>query len=280
MTAQFPITDEHIHIDPRAKGLRAVREFKNAGGTHMIVVSKPSWTLGVNVSTAEDYRIVFDETVEIVKQINEMGVGAYSVLGVHPAEISKLTERMSLEEASSLMKAGLDIAAGYVEKGLAVGLKSGRPHYPVSDEIWKASNEIMSHAFDLGKDLGCVVQIHTESVGEPELRDIASIAKKSGFPLGKVVKHYAPPLVDVCEKIGLFPGVLAGKGAIEKALLQGSRFMMETDYIDDPKRPGAVLGPKTIPRRTLKLVEDFGDDIFWKVHKENVEEVYEVEINL
>lgn len=280
MAQSFPITDEHIHIDPRAKGLKAVKEFQNAGGTHMIVVSKPSWTLGVNISEAEDYRIVFDETVEIVREINETGVVAYPVLGVHPAEITKLTERISLDEASSLMKAGLDIAAGYVEEGLAVGLKSGRPHYPVSDEIWMASNEIMSHAFDLGKDLGCAVQLHTESVGETELLDIASIAKKSGIPLGKVVKHYAPPLVDVCEKIGLFPGVLAGKGAIEEALSQGSRFMMETDYIDDPERPGAVLGPKTIPRRTLKLVEEFGEEVFWKVHKENVEEVYEVEINL
>ncbi|MBP2030531.1 TatD-related deoxyribonuclease [Methanohalophilus levihalophilus] len=280
MNSQFPITDEHIHIDPRAKGLKAVREFQNAGGTHMIVVSKPSWTLGVNVSKPDDYRLVFDETVDIVKQINEIGVGAYPVLGPHPAEITKLTERMSLDEASSMMKAGLDIAAKYVEEGLAVGLKSGRPHYPVSDEIWKASNEIMSHGFDLAKDLGCAIQLHTESVGEPELLDIASIAKKTGIPLGKVVKHYAPPLVDVCEKIGLFPGVLAGKGAIEEALSQGSRFMMETDYIDDPDRPGAVLGPKTIPRRTLKLVEEFGEEVFWKIHKENVEEVYEVEINL
>jgi len=280
MTAQFPITDEHIHIDPRAKGLKAVREFQNAGGTHMIVVSKPSWTLGVEVSKPEDYRLVFDETVEIVRQINEIGVGAFAVLGVHPAEITKLIERMSLDEASSLMKAGLEIAAAYVEEGLAVGLKSGRPHYPVSDEIWAKSNEIMSYAFNLGKELGCAVQLHTESVGEPELLDIASIAKASGIPPGKVVKHYAPPLVDVCEKIGLFPGVLAGKGAIEEALSQGTRFMMETDYIDDPDRPGAVLGPKTIPRRTLKLVGDFGEDVFWKVHKDNVEEVYEVEIEL
>ncbi len=246
----------------------------------MIVVSKPTWTLGVEVSEPEDYRLVFDETVEIVRQINEIGVGAFAVLGPHPAEITKLTERMSLEEASSLMKAGLEIAAKYVEEGLAVGLKSGRPHYPVSDEMWDKSNLIMSHAFVLGKDLGCAVQLHTEDVGEPELLDIASIAKKTGIPLGKVVKHYAPPLVNVCEEIGLFPGVLAGKGAIEEALSQGSRFMMETDYIDDPDRPGAVLGPKTIPRRTLKLVEEFGEDIFWKVHKENVEEVYEVEIEL
>ena len=28
---------------------------------------------------------------------------------------------------------------------------------------------------------------------------------------------------------------------------------METDYLDDPKRPGAVLGPRTIAKRTNEL---------------------------
>ncbi len=72
--------------------------------------------------------------------------------------------------------------------------------------------------------------------------------------------------------------MLAGKGAIESALTEGSRFMMETDYIDDPGRPGAVLGPKTVPRRTLQLVDRFGEEVFWKVHKENPEQVYGIEI--
>ncbi|MCM1985597.1 TatD family hydrolase [Methanococcoides seepicolus] len=277
---KIPITDEHMHIDPRAKGLKAVKEFQNAGGTHIILVTKPTWTIGVEVTRPEDYKIVFDETVDLANQINETGVTAFPVLGVHPAEINKLNARMELEKAVELMKSGLEIASEYVEEGVAVGLKSGRPHYPVSEEIWDASNHIMEHGFTLAKDAGCAIQLHTESVGEPELIDITERAKKTGIPLNKVVKHYAPPLVNVCERLGIFPGVLAGKGAIEEALEQGTRFMMETDYIDDPQRPGAVLGPKTIPRRTLKLVEEHGEEPFWKIHKENVEEVYEVEIEL
>ncbi|NPE30060.1 metal-dependent hydrolase [Methanococcoides sp. SA1] len=277
---KIPITDEHMHIDPRAKGLKAVKEFQNAGGTHIILVTKPTWTIGVEVTRPEDYKIVFDETVDLAKQINETGVTAFPVLGVHPAEINKLNDRMELEKAVELMKSGLEIASEYVEEGIAVGLKSGRPHYPVSEEIWDASNMIMEYGFTLAKDAGCAIQLHTESVEEPELIDITERAKKTGIPLNKVVKHYAPPLVDVCEELGIFPGVLAGKGAIEEALEQGTRFMMETDYIDDPERPGAVLGPKTIPRRTLKLVEEHGEEPFWKIHKENVEEVYGVEIEL
>ncbi len=280
MTPDFPITDEHMHIDPRAKGLKAVKDFQNTGGTHIFLVMKPSWTLGIKVTKPEDHIAVFEETIDISKQINETGVTSFPVLGVHPAEITKLIEYMDLEKAVETMKGGLEVAAGYVEKGLAVGLKSGRPHYPISEEIWDASNEVMEHAFSLAADIDCAIQLHTESVGEPELIDITERAKKTGIKLHRVVKHYAPPLVDVCEGLGIFPGVLAGKGAIEEALEQGTRFMMETDYIDDPDRPGAVLGPKTIPRRTLKLVEQFGEEPFWKVHKENPEKVYDVDIEI
>jgi len=280
MSGNFPITDEHMHIDPRSKGLEAVKEFQLAGGTHIFLVMKPSWTLGVKVTRPEDQIAVFEETIEISRQINETGVKSFPVLGVHPAEITHLLEYMDLQTAMRTIKGGLDIAAGYVEKGLAVGLKSGRPHYPVTPEVWDASNEIMEHAFTLAKDLNCAVQLHTESVGEPELEDITARARKTGISLHKVVKHYAPPLVNVCEKLGIFPGVLAGKGAIEAALKEGTRFMMETDYIDDPQRPGAVLGPKTIPKRTLKLAEEYGEEPFWKIHKENPELVYDVDIEL
>jgi len=280
MILKIPITDEHMHIDPRAKGLKAVKEFQNTGGTHIFLVMKPSWTIGVNVSKAEDHIKVFEETIDISRQINETGVTSFPVLGVHPAELTKLTENMELKKAVDIMKGGLDIAARYVERGHAVGLKSGRPHYPVSEDVWDASNEIMEYAFTHAADLDCAIQLHTESVEEPELVDIAERAKRTGIKMQRVVKHYAPPLVNVCEKLGIMPGVLAGKGVIEEALEQGTRFMLETDYIDDVDRPGAVLGPKTIPRKTLKLVEQYGEEPFWKIHKKNPEMVYDVDIEL
>jgi TatD-related deoxyribonuclease len=46
MRSNFPITDEHMHIDPRNKGLVAVKEFQQAGGTHIFLVMKPSGLLG------------------------------------------------------------------------------------------------------------------------------------------------------------------------------------------------------------------------------------------
>ena len=44
--------------------------------------------------------------------------------------------------------------------------------------------------------------------------------------------------------------------------------MLETDYLDDPKRPGAVLGPKTVPRKSLKSLQEgvISEEQFSKIH--------------
>jgi len=55
---------------------------------------------------------------------------------------------------------------------------------------------------------------------------------------------------------------------------------METDYIDDLRRPGAVLGIKTVPRRTRKLLEMgiIDEEGVYKIHKENIEKLYNIEL--
>jgi TatD-related deoxyribonuclease len=274
----LPILDNHMHLDRRGRFIEAVRDFKKSGGTHIVLVSKPSWTLGVNITRAEDWREVFDETIRIAEEVRKTGVGVFVVLGVHPAEISRLCEHKSVEEALSLMKAGIEIAGRYVEEQVAVGLKSGRPHYPVPDEVWEASNQIIEHAMTLARELDCALQLHTESATTQTLEDLQAMAKKTGMPPYRVVKHYAPPMIKEFEETGIFPSVIASKAG--EALVQGHRFLMETDYIDDLKRAGAVLGPRTVPRKTRKLVEAYGEEPFYWIHRENPEKVYGVEISL
>ncbi|MCX9010343.1 MAG: TatD family hydrolase [Candidatus Methanoperedens sp.] len=280
MTAPaLPILDNHMHLNPSGRCLDAVREFARAGGTHLVLVSLPPWSLGVEIGAPDDYRQVFDKVLAIARRVREEMVGVFVVLGVHPAEINGLSGRFGLARAVEIMEGGLEAAREYVEKGAAIGLKSGRPHYPVDKEVWNASNGIMRRSFELAKDAGCAVQLHTESATEEGLEEIAGIAKEAGLAPEKVVKHFAPPMVKICGRMGIFPSVLAGQDAVKKALGEGTRFMMETDYIDDMKRPGSVLGPKTVPKRTKQLIPEWGEEVFWKIHKENPEKVYGIEIN-
>jgi len=276
-----PILDNHMHLNPSGRCLEAVREFTRAGGTHLVLVSLPPWSLGIEINSPDDYRQVFDKVLKIARRAEKAEkVKVFVVLGVHPAEITKYYGRLGLERTIEIMNRGLEIEREYVDKRLALGLKSGRPHYPVEPQIWDASNDIMRHGFTLAKEAGCAVQVHTESSTEEGLAEIAGIARDAGLAPEKVVKHFSPPMVRICEKHGIFPSVLAGEDAIEKALAEGTRFMMETDYIDDLKRPGSVLGPKTVPKRTKQLIPQWGEDVFYKIHKDNPEKVYGVDINI
>ncbi len=281
MISTHPILDNHMHLNPSGRGLLAVREFARAGGTHIVLVSLPPWSLGIDINSPDDYRKVFDRVLKIARRAEEAeNVKVFVVLGVHPAELNKFYGRFGLKRTVEIMKSGLEVALGYVDNGKAVGIKSGRPHYEVEQKLWDASNEIMRHSFELAKDSGCAVQLHTESATERTLDEIGGIARDLGLRPETVVKHFSPPMVKACEKAGIFPSVLAGEDAIQKALSEGTRFMMETDYIDDMKRPGSVLGPKTVPKRTKQLIPEWGEEVFWKIHKENPEKVYGVEINI
>jgi TatD-related deoxyribonuclease len=245
-----PVLDDHLHLDPvNGRGAEAAADFAAAGGTHLLVCNKPSWSYGVEVDDAAEFRVGYDHTVDVVAAASERLPGrAWPVLGVHPALLSRLVDRgYDPGTAVDLMCAGLDVAAEYVADGHGVvALKSGRPHYDVEEAVWEASNAVMRHAFDLGAEHGCAVQLHTE--GGEAFPDIAEWGREAGLDPVRVVKHYA---AGRCE--GPTPSVLADRDELERAAEGDAPFMMETDFVDDPERPGAVLGPKTVPKRTRWL---------------------------
>ncbi|MFC7154526.1 TatD family hydrolase [Halomarina halobia] len=268
-----PVLDDHMHLDPvNGRGVEACEEFADHGGTHLLVLNKPSWHYGVEVEEGGDFQTAYDHTVDVVRESNEVLAGrAWPVLGVHPALISQLVDRgYAPEEARDLMRAGLDTAAEYVADGRALALKSGRPHYEVDEAVWEASNEVMRHAFALGADLGCAVQLHTED-GE-DFTEVAEWAEAAGIRREHVVKHYSTGGV-----VGPTPSVLADREELVRAAERGIPFMMETDFIDDPDRPGAVLGPKTVPRRTRWLREEGYDGALERAHVETPRMVYGID---
>ncbi len=138
----------------------------------------------------------------------------------------------------------------------------------------------MKYGMALARDADCAVQLHTESFDEAKFRELGEYVKEVGIKPYKVVKHFSPPLVKVAEEVGVFPSIIASKKNIAEAIKQGNRFMMETDYIDDKRRPGAVLGPKTVPKRTKAFLQNgiFTEEDVYKIHVENPRKVYGVEV--
>ena len=271
--SETPILDNHLHLDPvNGRGAEAAAEFADAGGTHLLVLNKPSWYFVDDVDGVEAFRETFEITCEVVEDATEELDGrAWPVLGVHPALISRLVEDgYTPAEARDLMQSGLEVAAEFVADGPALAIKSGRPHYEVDDDVWAASNGVMRYAFELGSETGCAVQLHTE--GGEDFEEVAEWAEDRGLPRERVVKHYSGGPVE-----GPIPSVIANKDALEAAASEDGPFMMETDFLDDPDRPGAVLGPKTVPRRVRWLREEGYEEAMRTAHVDTPARVYGID---
>jgi TatD-related deoxyribonuclease len=268
------VLDNHLHLDPdHGKGIEAVREFARAGGTHMLVVNKPSWHLGVEADDPEDFRPVFERTVEIVERAAaELPGTAWPVLGVHPTLVSRLIEERGFapEAARELMAGGLEVAAEFAAEGPAVALKTGRPHYEVDEAVWAASNAVLKRGLQLGAETGVAVQLHTEAT--EDLSEVGEWAEDAGLAPERVVKHYASG-----RCAGVTPSVMSYEDDLRDAAAAGEPFLMETDFVDDPDRPGAVLGPKTVPRRVAWLRENGHDSAIERAHVETPASVYGID---
>lgn len=270
MSQEFPILDDHFHLNRRTgRGPEVIKEFMRSGGTHIVLVTLPSWSCGVTPVKPADFREVFDSTLADANAVCELGCTCYCMAGVHPAEVGRLLERMSLSEAEELMKGGLDVAAEYVAEGKCIGIKSGRPHYPVSSEVWEMSNRVLSHALTLAGELDCSLQIHAES---GPCDDVIDMAKKAGMDSSRVIKHFA-----TCDT-PLHPSVTAREPFLADWFRDGREFTMESDFMDDNSRPGAVNGPRSVPRtiqRMLQKGEITVDDVC-RIHLDVPSKLYRV----
>jgi TatD-related deoxyribonuclease len=277
----LPVTDNHIHVDSiNGEGpIETANKFHRAGGSYMVIPNKPTWTVSDDCSFKDAMELVI-EYVDEINRITE--VKAFAVVGAHPAELSRrIKAGEDIENAEKLMRKALETAQSLVLEGKAVAIgEVGRPHYPVSSEELDAHNRLISHAMELSKDAGCPVQLHTESAGPEQFLEFAQMADKVGIPRNKIIKHFSGPFVLKEENHGLMPSLIATKDVVKDGLKKGKVFLMETDYLDDITRPGAVLGPKTVPRRTIEMINSglLSEDDAYTIHVDNVEKIYGVDL--
>lgn len=272
-----------MHIDPaNGMGIEAAKRFKRAGGTCMFLVNKMSRDWNITVSKAADFNGIFEGTIRLGQQISdETGLAVYPVIGVHPAELVYLCSQFGTERALELSMDAVDLAGRLVKESLAAALgEIGRPHYPVEPDVFEASNRLLAHAMSVAKDGGCALQLHTESGSENLFNELSRMAEKTGLNPEKIVKHFSGSDIVQAQKHGVMPSVLSSTENITATLKSNTGFLMESDYIDDLTRPGAVLGPKTVPRLTKKLVEEglLSLNDAARIHQDNIEKTYGIEL--
>jgi len=269
------IFDNHLHLRRDGMYLEAVKDFKRAGGTHFVLCQYP---MVKTVIKDKSYESVYNETLRMADEIQKaIDIKVFVSVGPYPVDYIRLRDVYGKDKAIDIMKKGMDQAARLCQENRCIAIgEIGRPHFPVDQHIMDESNEILSYGMHKAGEIGSAVVIHTESTTPDQCKELADMGRKAGLPSEKIVKHFAPPLIKPEENHGLMPSVLASKKNIAEAIRKGTRFLMETDYIDDPRRPGAVLGPKTVPKRTIELIDDglvTTEDLII-IHKENPEKTY------
>ena len=145
----------------------------------------------------------------------------------------------------------------------------------MSDEVWDTSNEIPIEGMKMAKEVGAPVILHTESATEETFREQADMAEKSGISKDRVIKHYSPPLID-SRNHGIFPSLIASRKNVREALKQGTRFLLETDFLDEPTRKNAVLPIDSVPKRAKWIMQEYGEEVWWKI-MENARKLYDLD---
>jgi TatD-related deoxyribonuclease len=222
---------------------------------------------------------------EMVRKEHDINVRV--VLGPHPAAFAhqfidwiEHDPENGSQRAIQNYRDSIDGALDFVHEGLAHAIgEVGRPHWPVNDDVWRLSNQLLEETMHLAAQEDVTLQLHVEGELDSTYSDLSKMATKAGLDAKKLVRHYSPPNIDSRITKGLTPSVLIGKGALNELLDTAKScshgFLLETDYMDDPRRPGAVLGPKTVPKRTNQLLNmGIDEELLWKAHKDLPEKLY------
>ncbi len=250
-----PIYDNHIHLRPDGEGITALRRFEKAGGTGLTLVNLPY--PHIKVVDAEGFRSGYELTIRTAEKARqETSLVVNVAIGPYPVTFLHLREAIGAVKAYEEMTKAVDIASAMVKEGRAQAIgEVGRPHFPTDDEAVGYSNAILLHAMRSAAECSCPVIIHSESATVETMEGFAKMADSVGLDRGMVVKHLAPPLTLWEENFGVIPSLPASRSAIRQALGKGGDFLIETDFIDDPQRPGAAMDVISVPKRVKGLMQ-------------------------
>ncbi len=257
------------------------RKFKSAGGWFIAIVGLPPTHYGLDL-TWSGFVKSFDIVISECKHVAGEGLEHACIVGFHPAEVDKLANKkgLKIEEVIDLGYRIIDYVAKLSKKGLVHGIgEVGRPHYKTDPKFVVASELIMDYALAIAKDLDLVVHLHLEQGGLATAMDIKERLRKIGIPKDKVLLHHTRPgTLEHVIDYGLIPSVPGLYPVLKICAKYPPKYMVESDFIDDPKRPGVVIEPWNMIENQIKILNEghVGEEYLWKINVDNVVKFYGV----
>ena len=279
------VADSHLHSNP-VKGLGAGKiaaKLKQNGGWFAALVMLPSWDYGELAQTVEKYLKYVDLHIGECKKARETGLTVKCFAGFHPAEIDRLLDRgMEPLRVLSHAEGVIQELFKLCDNGLLDGVgELGRQHYKTRPTSVIIADRLLSYALTLARDHGCPLQFHLENVKGFTVYDMWSRLSESGLLERSILHHLRTGVVEEALKRKMWattPGIYGNLEALFRRSPTIETLLIESDYIDDPKRPGAVVEPWTFSQTFFRLVDQgiIGLDDVHRIFVDNVVKFFRV----
>ena len=285
----IPVADGHTHSNPvRGLGMAKIAErFRRVGGWFMAIVSLSPWHYGIDFSGFDSYAETVDLLLRECKAAEDAGLRVACLAGFHPADVDKLIDkyRMKPLEVLELGFKVVEYEAKLCSNGVLDGIgEVGRQHYKTFPTRAIISQAILEHALELARDNGCIIHMHLEQEGETTLRLVDMPVRRLQYApkyKKRLVFHHAKPGLALMAAREGYSATVPGAPHLLSNVLGRIEpvFILESDHIDDPARPGAVVYPWVMAEVLQKLVNKgvVGEEYAYKVNVDNVRNLYGVE---
>ncbi|MEM4490321.1 MAG: TatD family hydrolase [Desulfurococcaceae archaeon] len=253
-------SDVHLHVNP-VRGLGAekvAKKFKSKGGWFISIISLPPYHYGFTDMSVESYRKSLDLITREAMKAKTYGLEVVKFLGFHPAEIDnyyKLGVRS--DKLLKLVDEVFELMESALRDNLIDGIgEVGRQHYGTSPERFVFSESVMIRALMLARDYNVPIQLHLEQGGLATAYSIKLIAGTLGISTEKTIIHHANLETAIWSDSYGVVFTAPIRYFDERYASNKWRYcMIESDYIDDPSRPGASAYPWEIPDTINKFIE-------------------------
>ncbi len=288
MLSKLIFADAHLHSNPM-KGLGAGRiaeNFLRKGGWFLALVSLPPWHYGFD-PVREGLRVYEDTLRMIVRECREArsrGLKVACFFGFHPAEVDSLVSRgLAIDKILEIGESVIKLAAKACREGRIDGIgEVGRQHYKTTPERFAVAYSILIEALSEVQGSDCLIHLHLENAGPVSVYTIDSVVDLLGLKRGSLFFHHATTSVcrEACAR-GYW-ATIPGKLELMKSVFTkkiDKCFMIESDYIDDPKRGCVSSCPwDIIDRQAILLREGIvTEDDLYRVNVDNIVRAYGVE---
>ncbi len=281
-------SDAHLHSNPiRGLGSRTIaRKFKARGGWFLSLVSLSPWAYKIDITGYESYLKIVDIHVKECSNAAEEGLQVACFSGFHPADVDRLIDKYQIpgEKVLELGLKVIEYIGNLCREQLLTGIgEVGRQHYKTSADRVMIAELILEKALEYLVDYNCIVQMHLEHVGPITVDLVDRVAKRVNLRerhMGRLIFHHSKPITSLeAYKRGYsstIPGTNRLLGYVFSSL--DPFYLLESDYIDDPSRPGIALYPWSMIDAQIKFYKEglVSEEYLYRINVDNIERIFEV----